>query len=185
MTVDYRGLETLPAQSERLYSPQELEQVLDTMAAEINQTLAGEDPVLVLVVMNGGLVTAGKLLPRLSFLADLDYVHASRYGKDTEGGRLSWQHKPIGSLAGRRVLLLDDILDRGITLKALVEYAYHEGAASVHTAALVQKQLPGPPAIEADFVGLMVPDRFVFGFGMDVRGYWRNAPGIFAAPEGV
>lgn len=185
MTADYRGLEALPTRSERLYSPQELEQVLDTMASQINDVLAGEDPVLVLVVMNGGLVTAGRLVPRLTFLADLDYVHASRYGKDTEGGRLSWQHKPLCSLAGRRVLLLDDILDRGITLKALVEYAHHEGAASVHTAALVQKQLPEAPAIDADFIGLKVPDRFVFGFGMDVRGYWRNAPGIFVAPEGV
>lgn len=185
MSADYRGLESLPARSERLYSPRELDQVLDTMAAQINAALAGADPVLVLVVMNGGLVTAGKLLPRLTFLADLDYVHASRYGKDTEGGRLSWQHKPMGSLAGRRVLLLDDILDRGITLKALVEYAHHEGATSVHTAALVQKRLPEAPAIAADFVGLMVPDRFVFGFGMDIRGYWRNAPGIFIAPEGV
>lgn len=183
MQVDHWDLAALPQRSECLYDMETLNGVLDTMAAQINAELAGDDPVLVLVVMNGGLVMAGKLLPRLSFLADLDYVHASRYGAEIEGGELRWQHKPNVSLTGRRVLLLDDILDQGVTLKALVQFVRAQGAASVHTAAFVQKRLDRAPAIAADFVGLTVPDRFVFGFGMDVRGYWRNAPGIFVAPD--
>lgn len=185
MNASYEGLANLPARSECLYSQAELEPMMDTMAARIGAEVAGSDPVLVLVVMNGGLVTAGQLLPRFDFLMELDYVHASRYGTALEGGELHWQHKPNVSLEGRRVLLLDDILDRGITLKALVRYVQEHGAVSIKTAALVQKCLPEPPAIEADFVGLEVPDRFVFGFGMDIRGYWRNAPGIYVAPEGV
>lgn len=183
MKRESSAISTLPAHSECLYNLAELQAALDTMASAINQRMAGPDPVLVLTVMNGGLVMAGQLLPRLDFLLETDYVHASRYGDKTEGGKLQWQHEPNVDLKGRRVLFLDDILDRGITLQALVDYAWEKGAVSVHTAALIQKRLPEPPAVAADFLGLTVPDRFVYGFGMDYRGYWRNAPGVFVATE--
>ncbi|WP_341937042.1 hypoxanthine-guanine phosphoribosyltransferase [Marinimicrobium sp. C2-29] len=183
MSHEGSAILALPAHCECLYNLEQLHAALDTMALEINQQMAGSDPVLVLTVMNGGLVTAGQLLPRLDFLLEVDYVHASRYGNRIEGGKLQWQHEPNVALEGRRVLFLDDILDRGITLQALVDYAREKGAASVHTAALIQKRLPEPPAVAADFLGLTVPDRFVYGFGMDYRGYWRNAPGVFVASE--
>lgn len=171
------------SQSDCLYNLEELHAALDAMANAINRQMAGPDPVLVLTVMNGGLVTAGQLLPRLDFLVEVDYVHASRYGDQTEGGELQWQHEPSVDLKGRRVLFLDDILDRGLTLKALIDYAREKGAESIHTAALIQKRLPEPPAVAADFLGLTVPDCFVYGFGMDYCGYWRNAPGVFVASE--
>lgn len=180
---EFSAISALPSHSECLYDLAQLHAALDAMAGAINEQMAGPDPVLVLTVMNGGLVTAGQLLPRLNFLLEVDYVHASRYGDKTEGGTLQWQHEPNVELKGRRVLYLDDILDRGITLQALVDYAHEKGAASVHTAALIQKRLPEPPAVAADFLGLTVPDRFVYGFGMDYRGYWRNAPGVFVASE--
>lgn len=183
MSRELSSISALPARSECLYNLTELQAALDAMANAINRQMAGPDPVLVLTVMNGGLVMAGQLLPRLDFLLETDYVHASRYGDNTEGGKLQWQHEPNVDLKGRRVLFLDDILDRGITLQSLVDYAWEKGAISVHTAALIQKRLPEPPAVEADFLGLTVPDRFVYGFGMDYRGYWRNAPGVFVASE--
>lgn len=178
-----RAIPAMPPHSDCLYSLEQLHGALDTMAGTINRQMAGAEPVLVLTVMNGGLVMAGQLLSRLDFLLEVDYVHASRYGDKTEGGQLQWQHEPNMDLQGRRVLFLDDILDRGLTLKALVDYAREKGAASIHTAALIQKRLPEPPAVAADFLGLTVPDRFVYGFGMDYRGYWRNAPGVFVASE--
>lgn len=172
-----------PDGAERLYSLNELECALDRLAREMENALTGPDPLLVLTVMHGGLVTAGHLLPRLSMPLETDYVHASRYGHRMAGDdQLSWLHRPATPLAGRRVLIVDDILDRGLTLQALVDTCRAQRAHSVHTVAMVQKCLSEPPAIEADFVGLTVPDRFVFGFGMDYQGLWRNAPGIFAFP---
>lgn len=173
-----------PLGAERLYSVAELECALDRLAEGVQSLLAGTEPLLLLTVMNGGLVTAGHLLPRLSLALEVDYVHATRYGHSQQGGdELRWLHRPETALEGRRVLFVDDILDRGLTLQALTEAAWAQGAQSVHTLALVQKQLPEPPAVEADFIGLTVPDRFVFGFGMDYQGLWRNAPGIYALPD--
>ena len=173
-----------PEAAECLYTREELERALDRLSREIGDRLTGPEPLLVLTVMHGALVTAGHLLPRLSMPLETDYVHASRYGHRMEGDdQLRWLHRPATPLAGRRILIVDDILDRGLTLKGLVEACRGQGALSIHTAALVQKRLPDPPAVEADFVGLTVPDRFVFGFGMDFQGLWRNAPGLYAVPE--
>lgn len=174
----------LPDDADCLYSMTDLERALDRLAQDIESLLDGPDPLLVLTVMNGGLVTAGHLLPRLAIPLEVDYVHATRYGHRQQGGEeIHWLHWPDTELAGRRVLIVDDILDRGLTLQALVQACREQKVRSVHTVALVQKQLPLSPAVEADFVGLTVPDRFVFGFGMDYQGLWRNAPGIFALPE--
>lgn len=173
-----------PRGAECLYSLADLERALDRLAQDIQKLLVGSEPLLVLTVMNGGLVTAGHLLPRLSLPLEVDYVHATRYGHSQQGrDELRWLHRPETALAGRRVLIVDDILDRGLTLQALTEAAWRQGATSVHTVALVQKQLSESPAVEADFVGLTVPDRFVFGFGMDYQGLWRNAPGIYALAD--
>ncbi len=172
-----------PQGAQQLYTMADLGEALDRLAQELEAVLAGAEPLLVLTVMNGGLVTAGHLLPRLSVSLEVDYVHATRYGHEQQGGaELRWLHRPETALAGRRVLIVDDILDRGLTLQALVDECRNQGAQSVHTLVLVQKRLSVSPAVEADFVGLTVPDRFVFGFGMDLQGLWRNAPGIYALP---
>jgi len=173
-------LPTRLQRSECLYNRAQVEAAFDQLADQLNAQLSGGDPLLVLVVMQGGLVTAGQLLPRLDLALELDSLRVSRYGSATEGSRLHWRHQPEMSLRGRRVLFVDDILDQGVTLKALVDDAWSQGAARVHTAVLARKRQPRKPAIEADFWGLEVPDRFVFGFGMDCRGLERNAPGIFA-----
>lgn len=168
-----------------LYTKQEVETALDKMAAEIKAKLQDKNPVL-LCVMVGGLIPAGNLLPRLDFHMEIDYVHATRYNGATRGGTLEWLVKPRVSLADRTVLILDDILDGGITLAALVEYCKAQGAHSVYTAVLLDKQqtrlAEGLP--KADFTGIAIEDGFVFGYGMDYQGYLRNAPGIYVvAPE--
>lgn len=149
------------------------------LAREVSATLAGRNPLL-LCPMTGGVVLAGQLLPQLDFPLEFDYVHATRYAGALSGGELTWKVIPSASLAGRHVLIVDDILDRGLTLAALVAFCQAEHAASVHTLVLVDKQCRREATIEADFVGLTAPDRYLFGWGMDYKGYLRNVPGIYA-----
>lgn len=174
--------QTLIDSAEQLYSQAEVEAAIDSMAVQINERLAGSDPLL-LSVMVGGLVTTGHLLPRLDFPLQLDYMHASRYGSKTSGGALEWHARSREELTGRTLLVVDDILDEGVTLAAIIEDCLRLGAAAVYSAVLLQKERPRELDIAADFVGLAVPDRFVFGYGLDCYGYGRNATGIYALPE--
>lgn len=157
----------------------EIQSALDRLAGEITTRLARSRPIA-MVVMHGGLVFAGQLLTRLPFALDTDYVHVSRYGSGTSGGQLRWIAGPHLELAGRTILLLDDILDEGVTLSILRERLLGLGAHEVLIAALAVKKLPKPAAIAPDFVGVYVPNEFVIGFGMDVAGAWRNLPAIYA-----
>lgn len=174
-------IEQVLAQADLLHSFDAIERAIARMAREITQALQHDNP-LILTVMNGGLVFAGSLLPRLGFPLQTDYIHASRYGDATSGGKLNWKARPGTPLRGRSVLILDDILDQGHTLLALLEDCRAQGARQVQCAVLVEKlhARKADPDYKADFVGLSVADRFVFGFGMDYRGYWRNAAGIYA-----
>jgi len=154
---------------------------ISRMAAEITEQVGKLKP-QVFCVMNGGLIFCGQLLTKLAFPLEVGYLHATRYGRETIGGDLEWQAVPQVEMAGRTVLLVDDILDEGVTLKALVDECLARGARQVLTAVLVDKQhdrkvLPG---YRADFTGLEIPDRFVFGYGLDYDGMWRNAAGIYA-----
>ncbi len=174
-------MKSLPP-SRNLTSAAEISAALDRMASEITARLADSNP-LAITVMNGGLVFAGHLLPRLPFCLEVDYVHVRRYGHDTHGGELVWVAGPHESVAGRTILLLDDILDEGRTLVAIRERLMQLGAKEVLTAAFALKDRGEPPAIAADFVGVTVPNVFVFGFGMDVEGCWRNLQEIRALEE--
>jgi hypoxanthine phosphoribosyltransferase len=157
----------------------EVQAAIERVAGEITQALAREYP-LVLVVMGGAVVFAGQLLPRLRFPLDFDYVHATRYGAAVQGGGIDWKVTPPDYVRGRTVLVLDDILDGGQTLRAISDRLLALGAQAVRCAVLVEKALGGKKPIAADFVGLRIPDRFVFGCGMDAKGYWRNLPEIRA-----
>ena len=170
------------ANAELVFSPQQVDAALEEMAEAISRRLRDADP-LVLVVMNGGLIPAGLLLPRLAFPLKLDYIHATRYRERTFGTDLHWRKKPDEELRGRALLIIDDILDEGYTLEAIIDYCRRAGAAEVLTAVLVKKAHERGNDLEADFTGLVAPDRYLFGYGMDYRGYWRNAPGIYALAE--
>ena len=174
----------VPPGSVLVTSAQEIDRALDIMADEISADLAALRPVTV-TIMNGGLVFAGQLLTRLPFALDCDYIHVRRYGRLTHGGELEWIAGPHVDLRGRTVLLLDDILDEGRTLAVVKEALLARGAADVRIAAFARKDRGEPPAIEADYVGVTVPNLFVFGFGMDVDGAFRNLPAIYALPPEV
>jgi hypoxanthine phosphoribosyltransferase len=168
--------------AELLHSESEVEQAIDRMAEQINLFLGERNPVL-LCAMNGGIVTTGKLLTRLDFPLTVDAVNASRYRDKTHGGELEWRAKPVTPLEGRTVLIVDVILDEGHTLDALIRFCQEQGASSVYTAVLVDKILNRAKPVTADFVGLEVADRYLFGYGMDYKGYLRNAAGIYACKE--
>jgi hypoxanthine phosphoribosyltransferase len=166
-------------QAEQLHSMSEIDRVLTNLAAEITRDYADKNPIL-LCVMNGSVMTTGHLLPKLNFPLELDYIHATRYGDKIVGGELFWQSEPVLNLVGRDVVLIEDIYDHGVTLAALRDYCTKSGAHSVSCLALVEKLHDTKTAPKPEYLGLTVPDRYVFGFGMDYKGYWRNAPGIYA-----
>lgn len=168
-----------------LFTTNEVEAALDRMAINIHECLKDKNPII-LCVMIGGLVPLGNLLPRLDFPLEVDYVHATRYRGDISGGDLLWKVKPSADLTNRTVLVVDDILDGGVTLAAIIEEVKNAGAKEVYSAVLVDKHHKRLPngLKKADFVGLQVDDHYIFGYGMDYNEYLRNAPGIFVvSPE--
>jgi len=138
---------------------------------------------LVLGVMRGSVVFAGRLLPLLRFPLEFDYLEVTRYDRTTQGGAIQWKVSPGTTVAGRVVLVLDDILDQGHTLAAIRDRLMEAGAQELYTAVFADKNTGAPKPIRADFVGIEVPNRYVFGFGMDVYGLWRNLPAIYALKD--
>jgi len=168
--------------SEIIFSEQEVQAAVLRMACEINAAMADSHP-LVLSVMGGAVVFTGQLLPLLNFPLDFDYVHVSRYGNSQQGGEMKWKVAPQENVRGRVVLVVDDILDEGETLNAVKQRVMDLGASKFYSAIFADKMHGKIKPIKADFVGLEVPDRFVFGYGMDIHGAWRNLPAIHATKE--
>ncbi len=149
------------------------------VAGEISAAMRDSHP-LVLSVMGGAVIFSGQLLPLLAFPLEFDYLHVTRYGDTTTGGELSWIVAPRASIAGRTVLVVDDILDEGITLAAVKRRLLEQGAKDCRIAVFADKDLDREKPVKADFIGVQLPNRYVFGFGMDVKGAWRNLPAVYA-----
>lgn len=171
--------EQLLRQAELIFNPQQVNAAVQRLAQEITEAVGPAHP-MVLCVMGGAVVFAGQLLPELDFPLQFDYVEANRYHQGTQGRHLVWKVMPPQQVRGRTVLLLDDILDEGHTLAAVRDKCLEAGALRVITAVLTEKDTGKPKPIQADHVGLQVPDRYVFGCGMDIHGWWRNLPAIYA-----
>lgn len=181
MIESRKALEILAA-ADIIHATETVVSAIGRVAREITVHLRESNPLL-LCVMNGGVPFAGHLMTHLTFPLDFDYVHVSRYGDATAGGELSWRVEPATSMRGRTVLLVDDILDEGVTLAAIRDRVLQRGADACFTAVLTEKLTGRRKRVRADFVALTVPDRFLFGFGMDVRGAWRNLPAIYAMQD--
>ncbi|MGS2717515.1 hypoxanthine-guanine phosphoribosyltransferase [Eionea flava] len=170
-------------EAEELFNLRQINEALDAMALTISQDYIDKNP-LIIGVMNGAVVTMGHLLPKFAFLLEADYCHATRYGEHTAGGEIAWLAHPNKSLMGRHVLLVDDIFDEGVTLKHIARYCKDEGALSVKSAVLLEKHHQRKvDDFTVDYSALSVEDRYVFGFGLDYKGYYRNAPGVYAVPD--
>lgn len=181
MTVSMEEVDQVWKEADCLWSEQQVERAIDTMARQIDQDLKDENP-LVLTVMNGGLVFTAKLMMRLTIPLELDYIHVTRYGFGLTGDELQWKVTPQENLENRSILILDDILDEGQTLQSIIRACEAQGAKAVRSAVLVEKlhDRKSDPDFKADYTALEVEDRFVFGYGMDYKGYLRNATGIYA-----
>lgn len=179
MSDSLEHIKQVRAEADCLVTIEKAERALDKMAESITSRHQNNNP-LIVCVMNGGLVVTGCLMSRLDFPLEQDYMHATRYRGETQGGELNWLAEPRHSLKDRHVLIVDDILDEGYTLAAIVKHCQNSGAISVETAVLVEKMHSRKQGIRADYVGLEIEDRYLFGYGMDYKGYLRNAPGIFA-----
>jgi hypoxanthine phosphoribosyltransferase len=165
--------------AEQIFSAEVVSQTVKRMAADITAALSDAYP-LVLSVMGGAVIFTGQLLPLLEFPLTFDYLHVSRYDNRVHGGDLNWKISPREDVRNRVVLVLDDVLDEGITLAAIRDWTMARGATAFYSAVLAEKEIGRLRPIKADFVGLVLPDRYVFGFGMDIYGVWRNLPAIYA-----
>jgi hypoxanthine phosphoribosyltransferase len=179
MSVTPEHVEQIYREADCLHTQEQVEAAIVRMAGEITVRLKEANP-LVLCVMTGAVIPMGQLLTHLAFPLQIDYVHATRYCGETCGGALNWLARPRMAVQDRVVLVVDDILDEGVTLKAILEDLGAQGAREVYSAVLVEKEHDRKNGLKADFVGLTVEDRYVFGYGMDYKDYLRNAPGIFA-----
>nr|VFJ45158.1 MAG: hypoxanthine phosphoribosyltransferase [Candidatus Kentron sp. DK] len=178
-------IDAILREADLLHTPEQISLAYDRVAAAITETLTGNpgryaNP-LFLVVPIGGFFPGAEIISRLDFPLEVDYIHATRYRGGTTGGELEFPVRPRTSLQGRPVIIIDDILDEGLTLAAIVDFCRTAGASEVFSAVLAEKKHHRKPAIQhADFTGLTVEDRYVFGCGMDYKGYLRNVTGIYA-----
>jgi hypoxanthine phosphoribosyltransferase len=178
----------LPDRCRRVFDNEEINKALDKLAVRLNQQLINKKPV-VLCVLQGGLVFSGQLIPKLHCMLEIDYIHATRYDNKTSGGQLAWKAYPVTPLAGRTVLILDDILDEGNTLKSIIDYCEQQGAEEIISAVLLRKihdRCTDHSYINTaltDNIALTVEDEYVFGFGMDYNGWYRQLDAIYALEE--
>ncbi len=179
--MNVHALDRIVAQSQLLYTQQEVVENIVRVAEVMNQQLSGSEWTVV-TILNGGIVFAGRVIPHLRFAMSQDYIHATRYQNGTSGGKLEILARPTMDIEDKNILLLDDIFDHGVTLSEITRYFQANGAARVCTAVMVRKNLHGRQEAESgpDFHALTVPDVYVYGMGMDYKGYLRNAPGIYA-----
>jgi hypoxanthine phosphoribosyltransferase len=177
--VDQVRARQILAEADVICSEEQVRVALGRLAREIEARLGERNP-LVLCVMGGSVVFTGQILPLLRFPLAFDYLHATRYDGSTRGGEIKWKVAPRQPVSGRVVLVLDDILDEGTTLAAIKQRLSADGAAEVYCAVFADKDIGRPKPIAPDFVGVSLPDRYVFGFGMDVEEAWRNLPAIYA-----
>jgi hypoxanthine phosphoribosyltransferase len=169
-------------EAELICDAERVQREVARVAREITEELAGQFPV-VLSVMGGAAIFTGQLLPQLAFPLEFGAIEVTRYNNDIQGREITWRLPPRDNVRGRTVLVVDDILDEGITLAAIQARVLEMGATRVYSAVFADKDLGREKPAKADFVGVVVPNRYVFGFGMDAYGLWRNLPAIYALKE--
>lgn len=181
-----KDIEAILKQSKCLYTLEEVDQAIDQLAQAITVQLAEDNPLL-LCVMIGGMFITSALSLRLDFPLNIDFLHVSRYRGQMRPGDLHWHVEPHFSLKDRTILIVDDILEGGVTLASIIDYCHTHKARAVHTAVMLDKDHPRQSGglEQADFTGLSAEDSFIFGYGLDYDEYLRNVPGIYAVSKKV
>jgi hypoxanthine phosphoribosyltransferase len=167
-----------------LIGEDEIRERIDGLAVEVAAAFGGR-PVTVIGILNGSVVFMADLIRRINLPIRIGFLTASSYrGEATSPGKLLIRDELLPELAGRDVLLLDDILDTGKTLTRVVSHLLDKGAASVKVGVLLRKLGRQEVPFEPDFIGFSIPDRFVIGYGLDYNDEYRHLPfiGVLPAP---
>jgi len=184
MRPELSEIKRVTEHSECLLDEAGVEKMFNQLADDISAQCANDNPLL-LCVMTGAVVAMGMLLPRLNFPLEIDYIHATRYQGELSGKELVWKQLPSTSLLDRTVIIIDDVLDEGITMAMIKAYCLQQGAAHCYSAVLVDKDLSRAKPIEADFIGYQAGNQYLYGLGMDYKGYLRNVNGLYACPHNL
>lgn len=180
ITSDLRDVEAIQSKARLLFSSEEIQKAIDHVADEITDTLHDKAPIC-LAVLNGAMVFTGHLMTRLKFPLQLGYIHATRYQGEIEGNEIIWRAEPSIDLKDRHVLIIEDILDEGLTLTSVINYCRKAGATGVYTATLIDKQRKRAEGglAQCDFTGIKIPNHFIYGFGLDYKDFLRNEDCIY------
>jgi len=171
------------SRSQLIYTHEEIVSAIDLLAEKLNRKFNNKK-VLLLPVLTGAIPFVGMLLPRLSFAIEVNYFHVSRYQNNVGTNQIKITHQPSPeSVFNQEILVVDDILDEGITLKLINEHLMTIKPKSITNVVLFEKQLDIKKEISAHYVGLVVPDAYVYGFGLDFNGLGRNIPGLYSFNE--
>lgn len=180
MNIDYQKAKQIHQESTILIKQAEIEQQITNLAQKLNSDIVDTLPVF-LTVMNGGMFFASKLLSQIEAPFMMDYIHATRYQSQTTGkSEITWVKEPKkANIENRDVYIIDDILDEGHTLNEVTRYLHSIGAKSCKIIVLVDKEINKPKPITADYIGLTVPNKYIFGYGMDIFELYRQLPDIY------
>jgi hypoxanthine phosphoribosyltransferase len=174
------NIKELISKSSLIHSNKKINEAISEIADNCNSKLSDKE-VTILPVMNGALIFSGQLIPKLNFHCVLDYIHTSRYSDNKGYPTINWIYKPkIDLIKDKVVLVIDDILDEGLTLNDIKKNLIEMGAKQVIIVVLFDKKIDKIKPIKADFFGLVVPDVYVYGFGLDFNGIGRNIPHLYA-----
>ena len=178
--LDIKHLQHIKQNADLIYNKQQIMTAISQISVQLEKILQNKNPIM-LSVMNGGCVFTSDLIRHMDCDVRVDYVHVSRYHNKLKGSDLEWLKKPQCDLQDQVVVIVDDIYDQGCTLAELIKYCQQQGAREVISCVLLYKQKPNRvTSHEPDFYGLTIPDRYVFGYGMDYQGHLRNLPDIYA-----
>ena len=171
------------SRSQIIYTHEEIVSAIDLLAEKLNRKFKNKK-VLILPVLTGVIPFVGMLLTKLNFETEVSYLHVSRYQNNIGTNQIKITHQPSPeSVFNQEILVVDDILDEGITLKLINEHLMTIKPKSITNVVLFEKQLDIIKEISAHYVGLVVPDAYVFGFGLDFNGAGRNIPDLYAFNE--
>ena len=181
MQSEYHRALAILDKSTVLYNETELSSIIENLASAISQEFVHDIP-LFLTVMNGGVFFCTSLLTHIKSPFMLDYIHATRYNNTTSGQReITWYYKPkVETIKGKRVYIVDDILDEGHTLDEIRKFVLSAGAKECKIVVLIDKNIGKEKPLAADFVGLSAPDKYLFGYGLDIFGLYRQLPNIYS-----
>ena len=168
--------------SRAMISADRISRRVHAVGRQISEVYANIDTPLVMVaILKGATVFAADLLRTLTIPAELEFVRAASYGAGTtSSGRVKIAHMVEGPLEGRHVLLVEDIVDSGRTVDAVLRRFRRMKPASLRVAALLDRPARREIPVQIDFAGFVIPDRFVIGYGLDYAGLYRELPGIYA-----